>query len=287
MLAEKNGTLGAAYTLTAEGKLTDAANKINELKAAGFSDNVINKALNTFETNRVNELSEDKRTEQAAKARYNRNYEEYEQIISELVDEGNKESIVIKAIEKNKLELETRASDYTFDSEDTYDASYDLKNPIISGDDKALKAVYNRYAKEHGEEDARSKMKTQIVNACKDKFISETKAESLLREYVYEDDNDVFWEMEEIRTGAKYSKLKSAVDSGAVNRSVIEYYTDNGVEEGTVKQWLTNNYKNKLLSLEKGSAEYNELYDTLIDAYVASGMTESKAKKKIKEWYKD
>lgn len=287
VLAEKNSTLAEVYTLTAEGKATDAANKINELKAAGFSDNIINKALNTYESNRVKELSEDERTEQAAKARYNRNYEEYERIISELVDEGNKESIVIKAIEKNKLELETKAADYSFDSEDTYDASYDLKNPIISGDDKALKAVYNRYAKEHGEEDARSKIKTQIVNACKDKFISETKAESLLREYVFEEESDVFWQMEEIRTGGKYTKLKSAVDSGAVNRSVIEYYTDNGVEEGTVKQWLTNNYKSKLLSLEKGSAEYNELYDTLIDAYVASGMTEGKAKKKIREWYKD
>ena len=287
VLAEKNANLEAAYTLTSEGKLTDAANKINELKAAGFSDNVINKALNTFESNRVKELSEDERTEQAARARYNRNYDEYERIIKELVDEGNKESIVIKAIDNNKLELETKASDYTFDSEDTYDASYDLRNAIISNDDAATKRVYNRYVSEHGEEDAQSKMKTQIVKACKDKFISETRAESLLREYVYSDENDVFWEMEEIRTGGKYTKLKSAVDSGAVSRNVVEYYTDNGVEEGTVRQWLTNNYKSKLLSLPKGSAEYNELYDTLIDAYVASGMTEGKAKKKIREWYKE
>ncbi len=304
VLAEKNGTLGAAYTLTAEGKLTDAANKINELKAAGFSDNVINKALNTFETNRVNELLEDKRTEQAAKARYNRNYEEYEQIISELVDEGNKESIVIKAIEKNKLELETRAADYSFDSEDTYD-SYDLRNAIIANDDAATERIYKLFVEQSGEEDARSKMKTQIVNACKDKFISETKAESLLKEYVYNEEikegtrkerreaeekreNDIFWDMEKIRTGGeKYDALRSAIDNGTVSSGVVERYTDNGVTEGNLKSWLTNNYKEKLLGLEKGTAEYNELYDSLIDVLTDAGLSEGKAKKTIKEWYKD
>lgn len=305
VLAEKNATIKDAYALTSEGKFTEAAEKIKELKATGFSENIINKALNTYESQVVNTLKEDERTKQAAQARYNRNYDEYEKIIKTLVEEGHKETMVIKAIEANKTELESKVSDYSLEEEDTYNASYDLRNPIINGDDKGLKEVYNRYVEEHGEEDAQSKMKSQIVKAGKERFITESKAEILLREYVYNEEinkgtrreikeadekreNDIFWTMEEVRTGnKKWDRLRSAVESESVNSGVVEYYTEHGVEEKDIKKWFTDNYKDALLNSDKGTAEYNKIYDTLLDGYVLAGMTEAQAKKKIREWYKD
>lgn len=290
ILAEKDSRIAATYEATAKGDTMTASSKVSELKEAGYSEDVINRALHNYESNLREEVKEDERIIKAAEARYNMDYDEYERIVNEMVSEGYSEIIVKDAINSEKIELETKADEFTVEEKELYTASYDLKNAFINGDKSDVRTVYNKLLKETDKDDAASEVRKYAKSAYKDSYISEGQLKSYLTEYKTDDtdENDIFWEVEEIKGGddyRKYGKLYDAIDNGRGFSSAVSYYIEHGIELKTVKSDITKKYKPKLMSLTPGTSEYKEMYENVIDAFVATGDSEAEAKKKVNKWY--
>ena len=290
-LADNDIRIAEAYEATAGGKTIEASNKIGELKQAGFSEEVITKALNRYKNNLVKQLDDDLRVEQAAQARYKMNYDEYERLIDEMVADGYSEFIIKEAISKQKIALETEDKTFEINEKETYDASYDLKNAMINGNSSDVRRVHSELSAEVGKDKADEEVRKYAKEAYRDKKISAYQAEQYLTAYKKSDDdeNDIYWEMEELKGGdnyKKYNKLYNAVDSGNNLDGTIDYYTSHGVSISTVRSEITSYYKPKLTSMTPGTAEYNEMYNNVIEAIVATGKTYSEAKKQVNKWVK-
>ena len=290
-LADNDIRIAEAYEATAGGKTIEASNKIGELKQAGFSEEVITKALNRYKNNLVKQLDDDLRVEQAAQARYKMNYDEYERLIDEMVADGYSEFIIKEAISKQKIALETEDKTFEINEKETYDASYDLKNAMINGNSSDVRRVHSELSAEVGKDKADEEVRKYAKEAYRDKKISAYQAEQYLTAYKKSDDdeNDIYWEMEKLKGGdnyKKYNKLYNAVDSGNNLDGTIDYYTSHGVSISTVRSEITSYYKPKLTSMTPGTAEYNEMYNNVIEAIVATGKTYSEAKKQVNKWVK-
>ena len=290
-LADNDIRIAAAYEATAGGKTIEASTKIGELKQAGFSEEVITKALNRYKNNLVKQLDDDLRVEQAAQARYKMNYDEYERLIDEMVADGYSEFIIKEAISKQKIALETEDKTFEINEKETYDASYDLKNAMINGNSSDVRRVHSELSAEVGKDKADEEVRKYAKEAYRDKKISAYQAEQYLTAYKKSDDdeNDIYWEMEKLKGGdnyKKYNKLYNAVDSGNNLDGTIDYYTSHGVSITSVRSEITSYYKPKLTSMTPGTAEYNEMYNNVIEAIVATGKTYSEAKKQVNKWAK-
>ena len=290
-LAENDSRIAAAFEATLSNNAVEASNKIGELKAAGFSDEVINKALNRYMNNLTKELGDDPRVLQAAQARYDMNYDEYERLIDEIVGDGYSEVIVKEAINKEKIALETEENGFGINEKDSFEASYDLKNAMINGGASEVKRVHSELSAEFGKEKADEYVREYAKQAYRDKKITAYQAEKYLKDYkkADADDNDVFWEVEKMKGGdnyRKYGKLYNAIESGNNLDGTISYYTEHGVSITSVRSAITSEYKPKLLELTPGTAEYNEMYDNVIEAIVATGKSYSEARKQVNKWFK-
>ncbi len=286
-LAKNDGRVAAAYEAMADADAVTAASKVSELKEAGFSDEVINRALKQHEEDLEKVVAEDERIARAAQARYSMDYDEYEKIIKELVAEGYRENIVKNAADSAKIELETKAYEFALGDKDMYTASYDLQNALVNGDSEDVKKVYDKISEINGKSKADSKMISEIKKAYGDDMISRETAEKYLKDYSDDEttDQDISRTLYEAKseTGSVYDKLDASIDNG--ENIEVEYLFEYGVEEDDIRQHLTSKYKNKLLDMEKDSDEYNELYESLIDAYGEAGYSKFKAIKTIKEWF--
>ncbi|MDO4494945.1 MAG: hypothetical protein Q4B62_04065 [Clostridiaceae bacterium] len=290
-LADNDIRIAAAYEATAGGKTIEASTKIGELKQAGFSEEVITKALNRYKNNLIKQLDDDSRVEQAAQARYKMNYDEYERLIDEMVADGYSEFIIKEAISKQKIALETEDKTFEINEKETYDASYDLKNAMINGNSSDVRRVHSELSAEVGKDKADEEVRKYAKEAYQDKKISAYQAEQYLTAYKKSDDdeNDIYWEMEKLKGGdnyKKYNKLYNAVDSGNNLDGTIDYYISHGVSITSVRSEITSYYKPKLTSMTPGTAEYNEMYNNVIEAIVATGKTYSEAKKQVNKWAK-
>ena len=286
-LAENDSRVAAAYEATANADAATAASRVSELKEAGFSDEVINRALKEHENTLEKAVAEDERIAMAAQARYSMDYDEYERIIKELVAEGYRENIVRNAVDSAKIELETKAYEFAVGDKDMYTTSYDLQNALVNGDSEDVKEVYDKISEINGKSKADSSMISEIKKAYGSNMISRETAEKYLKDYSDDEttDKDISRALYEAKskTNSVYDKLDASIDNG---ESIdVEYLFEYGVEEDDIRQHLTSKYKNKLLDKEKDSDEYNALYESLIAAYGEAGYSKFKAAKTIKEWY--
>ncbi len=278
-----------AYYATASGETVKASGIISELEGEGFSKDVINRALKKYEDNLKKKLDDDERVIKAAEARYNMDYDEYERIVDELVAEGHSEKIVKDKINSEKIELETKEDDFEVNEKPMYAASYDLKNAVMNGDASDVRTVYRKLLSETDGESANAEVRKYAAQAYKNGDISESQLMSYYTSYKSEgdDEDDIFWKVEDVKGGdgyRKYGKLYDAIEDGRNVSGTIDYYTSHGVKLEKVKSNITSEYKPKLTSLTPGTAEYNEMYDNVIDAFVAAGDTEAEAIKKVKKW---
>lgn len=290
-LAENDSRIAAAFEATLSNNAVEASDQIVELKEAGFSDEVINKALNRYMNNLTKELSDDSRVLQAAQARYDMNYDEYERLIDEIVGDGYSEVIVKEAINKEKIALETEENGFEINEKDSFEASYDLKNAMINGGASEVKRVHSELSAEFGKEKADEYVRDYAKDAYRDKKITAYQAEKYLKDYkkADADDNDVFWEVEKMKGGddyRKYGKLYNAIESGNNLDGTISFYTEHGVTIKSIRDSITSEYKPKLLELTPGTSEYNEMYDNVIEAIVATGKSYSEARKQVNKWFK-
>ena len=217
-------------------------------------------------------------------------YDRYESLIDEMVSDGYSEILVKDAIDSAKIQLEEKDDAFSINEKDSYTANYDLKNAMINGDENDVREVYRKLAEEDGEEKAAEDVIKYAKSAYKEENISETQLKSYLKEYSGEDvdDDDIFWITEDVKGGdeyRKYGKLYDAIDNGRGVSSAVSYYTAHGVDISTVRRNITTEYKPKLTSLTPGTAKYNEMYDNVIDAIVATGKTEAEAIKQVEKWF--
>lgn len=295
VMAEKNPVLAEAFNLILADKTVEASEKIQELKNAGFSNEVINNALSTYKTNLKNDLveneeeSEDNRIKQAAFARYDMDYTLYESLVNELIADGYNETIVREAIDSEKVELEKAASDFSLNEKDEYTATYDMRNALQKNNFDNFESVYKEIAENSGESEAKKNAKSEIKKAYKDGHISEGKAGELLKEYVDSDysDTDVWKELYKAKSSRNsiYDKMYDAIDNGG-NFS-IDYLLEQGIEKDDIAGQIATYAKPKLLEMEVDSKEYNEMYENILDAYVTVGKTEAYGASRIRKWHSD
>ena len=289
ILAEKDSRVAQAYLAHENRNLTEAAQYVNELKQSGFSDAAINKAIAKYQDELIKKLENDERITMAAQARYNMDFEKYEQIIDELVADGYNEIIVKETVDKNKIALEKYPEEYSLNEKEKYSGEYDMKNALINGDSDDIEKLYGNMVEELGESEAKEQTKSAIKAAYKNDYLSEEKAGELLKEYVDSDysDTDVWKELYKTKASRDsiYDKVYDAIDYGG--GFSVDYLLEQGIERDDIADAVSKKYKSKLLDLEKGTKEYNELYENLIDAYVTIGKSEGYAIAKIRNWHSD
>ena len=161
---------------------------------------------------------------------------------------------------------------------------------MLNGDSADVRKVHKKLSAEIGKDKADEEVRKYAKSAYKSGAISETEAKRYLTEYkdADDDENDIFWIMEDLKGGdeyQKYGKLYDAIDNSRGLENTISYYTEHGVSITTIRSNITSEYKPKLTNLTPGTAEYNEMYDNVIDAIVATGKSESEAKKQVKKWF--
>ena len=287
-LVKKDSRIASAYNKLSSGESADE--EMESLEKDGYQEELVYTALQRYQSELIDEAEKDPRTYEAAKARYDRDYDEYEKIVNELIAEKKYPEGVIESAVDKQLEavVEEEAKAFEAADKDRYSKDYDLKNAIVNGNEDDVAGVYKRYVEEHGYDKAGTDIRSAIRQAYKKGHIEYDEAEKLLTVYAKDgtDENDIYWDLYETtsETGSKYDKLDEMVENG--DRIDISYLTNYGVEVKTIRQRTTTKYKSKLLTTQKGTQEWQDTYDAAYSIYRATGMTAAQARKKINDWYK-
>ena len=125
-----------------------------------------------------------------------------------------------------------------------------LYDAIVSGDTAHEARVRSRFKDEDAVINA---LKSQIKTHYTDGDISQDTALQYLVSYCGVDSDDAYWKIREWDNASnesytKYDDFINAVDGGGNVGTVIEQYTDNGVEMNTLKTALGNAYKDGKLT---------------------------------------
>lgn len=134
----------------------------------------------------------DARIKQAAEARYNADFNTYQELLDQIVGEGNfDEDVVIKAIEaemnklKPKEESETKKGAERFNMEDFYKAakSGDVLNAEVMRKVFIDELIEEGYLKHEAEESVASSFVTKVKNVYLDGDVTKSEAKSLIKRY--------------------------------------------------------------------------------------------------------
>ena len=216
-------------------------------------------------------------------------YELYEELVNELIEDGYNETIVREAIDSEKVALEKAASEFSLNEKDAYSATYDMRNALQKGNYDNFDTVYRKISDVSGEAEAVKNAKSEINKAYKEGYLNDKKAGELLKKYVDSDysDTDVWKELYKAKSkrNSIYDKMYDAIDNGG-NFSV-DYLLEHGIEKNDIIGQIADYAKPKLLKMKVDSEEYNEMYENIVDAYVTIGKTEEYAKAQIRKWHND
>lgn len=134
----------------------------------------------------------DARVKQAAEARYNADFNTYQELLDQIVGEGNfDEDVVIKAIEaemnklKPKEESDTKKGAERFNMEDFYKAakSGDILNAEVMRKVFVDELIEEGYLKHEAEESVASSFVTKVKGAYLDGDVTKSEAKSLIKRY--------------------------------------------------------------------------------------------------------
>jgi hypothetical protein len=130
---------------------------------------------------------------------------------------------------------------------------YGIVEELNNGDEAEAEARFDKAVADKGD----SALRTALGNMYKDGEVDADTAKKILSEYLGEEEDDIHWMFDKwdyaTETGStddydKYDDFISAVESGQNLSQVIEEYTSNGVELGTLKNTLGKRYKEGGLS---------------------------------------
>jgi hypothetical protein len=163
-----------------------------------------------------------------------------------------------------------------------------LLEALIDGNQKEVDRISAKYEDEDAMHSGlRSAVKSLYLSGDVDKMT----ARKYLMMYADMDLNDTYWELREWdhvqETGSsddyrKYGKFYEAVESGKNLDAVIREYTENGVDEQTLRGQITDHFKP--IYLDMPAYEKEKLKARLLDALVASGSFLADAEDIISEW---
>lgn len=158
-----------------------------------------------------------------------------------------------------------------------------LYRAYIDGDKAHLARVAGRYDNEKA---VSSAMRAAIKDHFTSGDIDRDTAEKYLQEYCGMGDDDAFWKAEEWAADdadySKYGEFYEAVKTGTTLKTVIKKYTDNGVDEETLRKQLSDYYKPLYTAMSK--SERAGIKGYLRNGLVYCGMDEQDAMEKLNYW---
>lgn len=159
---------------------------------------------------------------------------------------------------------------------------------LIKGDAEHIQRVAGRYEDQAAAESAmRSAIKAHYLASD----ISAKTATQYMVRFCSMTEDEAYWKIQEwdyaAENGsaegyAKYDDFLSAVKTGKNLKSVIQTYTDNGVELKTLKSQITGHYKPRYITMTTG--EKANIKGYLLNAMELCGDTRESAMERLSEW---
>lgn len=161
-----------------------------------------------------------------------------------------------------------------------------LYDAILSGDAVAIERAKAQYKDQDAVESA---MKTAIRKRLNKGEIDAETANQYLMLYGGLEDDEPYWKIKEWEYEAdsdedydKYGEFYDAVQTGKNLKATIKEYTDNGVEESTLRSQITSHFKP--LYIEMSTGDKANIKGYLLNAMVACGAYRDDAETTLKKW---
>lgn len=239
-------------------------------------------------------IDNDDRIKEAAEALIDGDVSTWDRLLDDIVADGFDEKTVKSAINTVKNKLAPKEEDEE-DEEPADKSRYTaeiLGMAISGGDISMLDTIYSDYETRNGEEKAQKKIQTAVTKAYKNGDISWSTAESIYRDYGYDDSNDLYWkhkeldaDLEEGENFSKYSDFFEAIDSGKNIGGTMCELQAHGSTNTAIKSQLTEHYKPILIEMRKTNlAKEKAMQKKLEGVYKTLGA--KNPAKDIEAWFK-
>lgn len=178
----------------------------------------------------------------------------------------------------------------------------DLQNAFATGDRQDIELVISEItadavAKGKTQEDAQSSAESTVASALKDLYLNDgidaAGVKTYLKKYSGDDDNDVYWILDnwdyakehgKDASYGKYLKFYEAVQTGKNLKSEVQRYLSHGVKASTLSSQITSYFKP--IYKEMNNTQRAALKGYLLNAYAALGYNRYKKSKDIDKWLK-
>ncbi len=178
----------------------------------------------------------------------------------------------------------------------------DLQNAFASGDRQDIELVISEItadavAKGKTQEDAQSSAESTVASALKDLYLNDgidaAGVKTYLKRYSGDDDNDVYWILDnwdyakengKDASYGKYYKFYEAVQTGKNLKSEVQRYLAHGVKKETLASQITSYFKP--IYKDMNNTQRAALKGYLLNAYAALGYNRYKKSKDIDKWLK-
>lgn len=138
-----------------------------------------------------------------------------------------------------------------------------------------------------------SGVKSQLKERVQEGEMDKTEAKNILEQYLGIEKNKAYWTADEWASGqgdeySKYGKLMEAIENKKSPKAAIEELKKNGVEAKTIKQRLTDEYKERYIELYKtNKAKAADLKAYILTALELLGYKRAEESKRIDAWLKE
>lgn len=170
---------------------------------------------------------------------------------------------------------------------DTYNNGEEMLLAIQKGDEDHIQRVFGRFENQQKAESA-------LQSAIREKYVAgdltEDEVNELLTNYFdREDDNEVYWIMDQWNYAkengsadgyTKYGNLYQTIDSGDYEAE-INRLLEHGADASTIRSQISKKYRKEYLADETVREEIRE---TLLPVYEATGMDEADIMDKFNDW---
>lgn len=245
----------------------------------------------------------DPRIEVAAQALIDGDYEEYGNLIDDIVAEGHFTKNDVKAAiesKRNSMDESEKEEKETVEKEESIFETEYYYNAIVSGDTEYAKEMRDDIINAHmangmDKKDAEKSLQSSFSSHLKKMYISgnvsRADAKKLLVKYGGCDDNEAYWDIRKwdyVKENGSdegysmYNEFNEAVRTGKNLKNVINDYTSHGKSKDTLASQITSYYKpiyKKMTTRERAN-----LKPYLLNAYALLGYDRDKKMKDIDKW---
>lgn len=278
------------YTSYYEALMKGDKDKAEQIKSKALDGN---DDYSKFDTGVKNVLIDsDGRVTEAANAYINKDYEQYEKIINEIVSSGFKKDVAIKAVESvinslTKKEGESNKGD-TDDEKFMYSVN-DLVDAIMSDNKEAYDYIMNNLISAGKEADKlESSVKTKLKARFKDGNLKQNQAEQYLKDFLGYDNLKVYQTINNWKNKNDYSDLTEALRNGdtdlAQKYMELLYSRGNGKSTEAIRNGITSALKGEYIYKYYTGGEYTKMAYNILDAVEYLGFDREQYAENIEKW---